>query len=85
MLIKGWGNSAEVIKVEHPTKGDDTRSWGPPDAPYLDGVERSFPGESAYFLSVRTTDSLSLFMRTYIPFPPNQEQSQFLSNPSNPR
>ncbi|KAF2009818.1 CoA-transferase family III [Aaosphaeria arxii CBS 175.79] len=32
---------AEIIKVEHPTRGDDTRSWGPPDAPYTDGVNRN--------------------------------------------
>ncbi|KAJ4345468.1 uncharacterized protein N0V89_011599 [Didymosphaeria variabile] len=52
---------AEVIKIEHPTRGDDTRSWGPPDAPYTDGVERQFPGESAYYLSVnRNKKSLCL-------------------------
>ncbi len=33
---------ADVIKVEHPERGDDTRHWGPPFA----------GGESAYFLSV---------------------------------
>jgi crotonobetainyl-CoA:carnitine CoA-transferase CaiB-like acyl-CoA transferase len=33
---------ADVIKVEHPERGDDTRHWGPPFA----------AGESAYFLSV---------------------------------
>lgn len=33
---------AEVIKVERPDSGDETRSWGPP----------FFAGESAYFLSV---------------------------------
>ncbi|KAF2028136.1 CoA-transferase family III [Setomelanomma holmii] len=40
---------------------DDTRSWGPPELPYTDGVERSFPGESAYYLSVdRNNKSLGL-------------------------
>ncbi len=33
---------AEVIKIEMPEKGDDTRAWGPP----------FLGGESAYFLSV---------------------------------
>ena len=40
---------AEVIKVEPPGKGDDTRQWGPPFAvPAKDGV----PGISAYFMCV---------------------------------
>ncbi len=40
---------AEVIKVEPPGRGDDTRAWGPPFAvPAKDGV----PGISAYFMSV---------------------------------
>lgn len=40
MLLADLG--ADVIKVEHPERGDDTRGWGPP-----------FVGEeSAYFLSV---------------------------------
>ena len=33
---------ADVLKVEHPERGDDTRHWGPPFA----------EGESAYFLAV---------------------------------
>jgi crotonobetainyl-CoA:carnitine CoA-transferase CaiB-like acyl-CoA transferase len=37
---------ADVIKVEHPERGDDTRHWGPPFA----GEGEN--GESAYFLSV---------------------------------
>src|SRR5918911_1497446 len=37
---------ADVIKVEHPERGDDTRHWGPPFAG--EGENR----ESAYFLAV---------------------------------
>lgn len=52
---------AEVIKVEHPTKGDDTRHWGPPYAKYLDGSGKEGPGESAYFFAVnRNKKSLGL-------------------------
>jgi len=42
---------AEVIKIEHPIRGDDTRAWGPPYATYTDS-DHEGPGESAYFLSV---------------------------------
>lgn len=49
MLLGDLG--AEIVKVEHPTQGDDTRSWGPPF------VE----GESAYFLGInRNKKSISL-------------------------
>ena len=40
MLLADLG--ADVIKVERPGEGDETRSWGPPFA----------GGESAYFLAV---------------------------------
>jgi len=40
---------ADVIKVESIGKGDDTRSWGPPDLPSAPGREHS--RESAYYLS----------------------------------
>lgn len=39
---------AEIIKVEKPGEGDDTRSWGPP---YLKGEDGQDTTESAYYLS----------------------------------
>ncbi|KAI9791315.1 MAG: hypothetical protein M1816_004096 [Peltula sp. TS41687] len=52
---------AEVIKVEHPIRGDDTRAWGPPYAKHVRGNNIPIPGESAYFLSVnRNKKSLAL-------------------------
>src|SRR5689334_827747 len=52
MLLADLG--ADVIKVENPDGGDDTRRWGPP---WLDG-------ESAYFLSInRNKRSLALNLK----------------------
>ena len=48
--------SADVIKVEHPVRGDDTRAWGPPYAKYEDATKKG-PGESAYYLAVRRSHS----------------------------
>ncbi len=39
---------AEVTKVEHPERGDDTRGWGPPYLPAADGSDARL---SAYFIS----------------------------------
>ena len=49
---------ADVIKVERPSEGDDTRKWGPP---YLKDPEGRDTGESAYYLSTnRSKRSITL-------------------------
>ena len=46
---------AEVVKIEQPVAGDDTRGWGPPFT----------GGESAYFLSInRNKQSLTLDLKS---------------------
>jgi len=50
---------ADVLKVEHPERGDDTRHWGPPFAG--EGEDR----QSAYFLSVnRNKRSVGIDLKT---------------------
>ena len=39
---------ADIIKIERPGGGDDTRKWGPP---YLEDKDGNETGESAYYLS----------------------------------
>jgi crotonobetainyl-CoA:carnitine CoA-transferase CaiB-like acyl-CoA transferase len=49
---------ADVIKIERPGQGDDTRAWGPP---YLKDEAGRDTGESAYYLSCnRSKRSLTL-------------------------
>lgn len=49
---------ADVVKVEKPGEGDDTRSWGPP---FLKDAEGKDTNESAYFLACnRNKRSLTL-------------------------
>jgi crotonobetainyl-CoA:carnitine CoA-transferase CaiB-like acyl-CoA transferase len=53
MILGDMG--AEVIKIEEPGRGDETRGWGPPFA----------GGESAYYLSVnRNKRSMALNLKT---------------------
>ena len=61
MLAGPWAGQiladlgAEVIKIEHPRGGDETRAWGPP---FVGGARR---GMSAYFLCAnRNKKSLAL-------------------------
>lgn len=55
---------AEVIKIENPNGGDDTRHWGPP---YLKGREGRDTGESAYFLCTnRGKKSVCIDIKTLV-------------------
>ena len=47
---------AEVVKVERPGVGDDTRGWGPP---WLADREGRATAESAYFLSANRASGRS--------------------------
>lgn len=53
---------AEIIKIEKPGAGDDTRSWGPPFLKDANGTDTS---ESAYYLSVgRNKKSVAIDIKT---------------------
>src|SRR5262245_14078909 len=58
-LLADFG--AEVIKVEKPGEGDDTRGWGPPFVTNPDGSR----GDAAYYLSTnRGKQSVAIDMAT---------------------
>ena len=53
---------ADVIKIEHPISGDDTRQWGPPWLKDQHGKETD---ESAYYLSAnRNKSSVTLNLKS---------------------
>ena len=52
---------ADVIKVERPGQGDDSRSWGPP---FVGEPCGPYPGEAAYFLAAnRNKRSVTLNLK----------------------
>ena len=58
-LLADYG--AEVIKIEKPGEGDDTRGWGPPFLTNADGSR----GDAAYFLAAnRGKSSVAIDMAT---------------------
>lgn len=53
---------ADIIKVEQPFAGDDTRNWGPP---YLEPKDGGDPTESAYYLSAnRNKRSIAIDLKS---------------------
>ena len=52
---------ADVIKVERPGRGDESRSWGPP---FVGTPTEAYPGESTYYLAAnRSKRSLTLNLK----------------------
>jgi len=53
---------ADVIKVELPDQGDESRGWGPP---FVGEPYSSYPGESAYFMVInRNKRSLTVNLKS---------------------
>ncbi|HSF82562.1 MAG TPA: CoA transferase [Anaerolineales bacterium] len=53
---------ADVIKVELPDRGDDSRNWGPP---FVGKSYASYPGESAYFMAInRNKRSITINLKS---------------------
>ncbi|MDF1500596.1 MAG: CoA transferase [Anaerolineales bacterium] len=60
MMLADLG--ADVIKIERPRSGDESRGWGPP---FVGPPAENAPGESAYFLSVnRNKRSITLNLKS---------------------
>ena len=52
---------ADVIKVERPGRGDESRSWGPP---FVGAPTEAYPGELTYYLAAnRSKRSLTLNLK----------------------
>jgi len=52
---------ADVIKVERPGRGDESRSWGPP---FVGTPTEAYPGESTYYLAAnRSKRSLTVNLK----------------------
>jgi crotonobetainyl-CoA:carnitine CoA-transferase CaiB-like acyl-CoA transferase len=59
MMLGDMG--ADVIKIERPGSGDESRNWGPP---FVGEPYASYPGESAYFMAInRSKRSLTVNLR----------------------
>jgi formyl-CoA transferase len=53
---------ADVIKVELPVLGDESRAWGPP---FVGKANESYPGESTYYLAInRSKRSLTVNLKS---------------------
>ncbi len=53
---------ADVIKVELPGRGDESRSWGPP---FVGKPYATYPGESTYFMAMnRSKRSLTINLKS---------------------
>ena len=53
---------ADVIKVERPGRGDESRSWGPP---FVGEPTEAYPGESTYYMAAnRSKRSLTVNLKS---------------------
>lgn len=60
MMLGDFG--ADIIKVERPGSGDESRGWGPP---FVGEASGPYPGQSAYFLSAnRNKRSLTVNLKS---------------------
>jgi formyl-CoA transferase len=61
MMLGDMG--ADVIKVERPGRGDESRNWGPP---FVGEPYGPYPGESAYYMAInRNKRSLTVDLKNH--------------------